>query len=101
MISIQIFSHLWFLKTDLLLPAFSEHLVFDVGLEVEGFVLYFLVDMSGSIMANHVYVESVISVLVPESAFGEVLLVNGFMVIEPIAGAVVCWYCFAFSEVKE
>lgn len=65
------------LHLDAFLPGSIPQLVLDLRLHVEGLILDLLVDVPFAVVADHVDVESVVGVLVPEAGLGEVLLVVG------------------------
>lgn len=68
------------LHGDLLLPSVLKQLILHIGLNIVSPILYPFVDVLISVMADHVDVQSIVGVLIPEPKLSEVLLVLGLRV---------------------
>ena len=74
MIPVSTVLDIYLLELHLLLPPLSKQLILDLCLKIKGAILNLLMDVCISIVTDHVRIETVICVLVPQSGLGEVLL---------------------------
>lgn len=85
----------------LLLPSILKQLILNISLYIVSPILYFLMDVLLSIVADHVDVQSIVGVLVPETEFSEVLFCLRLRVAEPISQPVVHGNAVTLAEVEE
>lgn len=100
-IDIPIILCLNLLQVYLLLPSIFHQLILHICLNIVSPILNLLMNMAISVMADHVDIQSIVGVFIPETKLSEVLLVLGLRVAEPIGHSVVYGYAVALAEMEE